>query len=367
MNTALHAAPEELSKFTVPVLKGMCRGKGLKVSGTKAELISRITGAGSGGGDLAASAAAAAESISEMVASFEEPQSNPTLPPATKKKKKKPPGSLLDDDDLFFDFNSGPPVDFSSLIEDREKKLIEDSARYRERKPRVPREGSDGRGRGEGRSVDLESLKLEFGPDGHDYERAEDDETDLDAMVPGGLAKVNELLSQRLVAKLARDFATADGIRDELRGYGVDAHDGSKSWRADGQRHAMDSGGVRRGGERAGGERDGRQQATGRGVYTRTEAREGGDDRHVDDDKVMELIEARTLAKVKGLAYTSLGWSFWRAERSLNFAHLIERASSIFLLVFLWCCTRALSAALEACEGLRPSRRAALPAQRHGC
>jgi len=46
--------------------------------------------------------------------------------------------------------------------------------------------------------------------------------------------QVNGLIAARLTAKLNRDFNTADAIRDELIGLGVEINDGRKEWRVDG-------------------------------------------------------------------------------------------------------------------------------------
>eukprot|EP00592_Proboscia_alata_P024944 CAMPEP_0194446346 /NCGR_PEP_ID=MMETSP0176-20130528/128384_1 /TAXON_ID=216777 /ORGANISM="Proboscia alata, Strain PI-D3" /LENGTH=861 /DNA_ID=CAMNT_0039273043 /DNA_START=156 /DNA_END=2741 /DNA_ORIENTATION=+ len=45
---------------------------------------------------------------------------------------------------------------------------------------------------------------------------------------------INELLAERLQAKMRRDFNTADGIQEELFDNGVFVHDAMKEWRADG-------------------------------------------------------------------------------------------------------------------------------------
>jgi len=71
----------------------------------------------------------------------------------------------------------------------------------------------------------------DFGPLGHDYERAADDDTPFDEAT---LAKINELLAQRLQAKLTRAFDEADGCMDELQAIGVFVNDKLRGWRADG-------------------------------------------------------------------------------------------------------------------------------------
>ena len=54
---------------------------------------------------------------------------------------------------------------------------------------------------------------------GHDYRRDDDGSAQVDER------RVNELLADRLAAKRARDFDTADRIRDELRNMNVQVFD----------------------------------------------------------------------------------------------------------------------------------------------
>ena len=70
-----------------------------------------------------------------------------------------------------------------------------------------------------------------FGPDGHDYTRAEDDSTELGE---DQLARINTLLKQRMEAKMARRFEEADGYHEELKSLNVFLNDKLKGWRADG-------------------------------------------------------------------------------------------------------------------------------------
>ena len=61
------------------------------------------------------------------------------------------------------------------------------------------------------------------------YRRAADDcERDVDE------AKVHSLLERRARAKAARDFTTADAMREELRAMGIDVFDKDKVWRVRG-------------------------------------------------------------------------------------------------------------------------------------
>ena len=44
--------------------------------------------------------------------------------------------------------------------------------------------------------------------------------------------KIHKMLAERLQAKFSRDFNTADRIRDELKGIGIEVYDKEKSWKA---------------------------------------------------------------------------------------------------------------------------------------
>lgn len=101
-----------------------------------------------------------------------------------------------------------------------------------------------GRGGGGGRGGFRDR---DFGPTGHDYDQvggaiSEDctyDETQID-----------ELLAERLQAKLKKDFNVADGIQDTLFNAGVFVMDSDKLWRADGERFGDGSMGAKPGRER---------------------------------------------------------------------------------------------------------------------
>ena len=67
-----------------------------------------------------------------------------------------------------------------------------------------------------------------FGPSGHDYERAYDN---VDVQMPDDtLVVVDELLASRLAAKMVRDFDKADALKDQLQGLGVSVQDKRKTW-----------------------------------------------------------------------------------------------------------------------------------------
>jgi len=60
----------------------------------------------------------------------------------------------------------------------------------------------------------------------HDYIRAAGDSSDVDVQI------IDNMLLERLRAKLKRDFEQADQLREELRLMGVRVDDGTKQWRA---------------------------------------------------------------------------------------------------------------------------------------
>ena len=86
----------------------------------------------------------------------------------------------------------------------------------------------DARPRTKSRARDLNEF-------GHDYSRADDDTT-AGATNNAQWEGINELLRDRLEAKLARDFDEADALLAQLYDqFGVTVNDGAKLWRADGQ------------------------------------------------------------------------------------------------------------------------------------
>lgn len=80
--------------------------------------------------------------------------------------------------------------------------------------------------RASGRSRDRD-----FGPNGHDYQLAEDAGPMVSSLAE---SEIHSLLAERLAAKMARDFRTADRLQAQLLDGGVVVDDGSKRWRADG-------------------------------------------------------------------------------------------------------------------------------------
>eukprot|EP01047_Picozoa_sp_COSAG01_P087838 COSAG01_NODE_20392_length_956_cov_1.645274_1_plen_267_part_10 len=72
-----------------------------------------------------------------------------------------------------------------------------------------------------------EQLHFErFGPTGHDYRRDDDGQTVVDEAV------VNQLLAQRLRAKMAREYDAADQAKQQLSELGVRVFDQAKTWSA---------------------------------------------------------------------------------------------------------------------------------------
>jgi len=108
-----------------------------------------------------------------------------------------------------------------------------------------------------------------FGPLGHDYTRAADDQTEL---TDEQTAEINELIRKRLEAKMSRSFEEADvHYKDLKEKFNVSIYDGrTKSWRADGGNWAPPG-------------------------YTRAE----GDVGEVDMGAVAKLIDARIESRRK--------------------------------------------------------------------
>ncbi len=73
--------------------------------------------------------------------------------------------------------------------------------------------------------------RQDFGPDGHDYHRSSDAGPNTSEFSD---PEINDLIAERLQAKLSRNFNKADDIQSQLLSNGVYVHDGRKEWRADG-------------------------------------------------------------------------------------------------------------------------------------
>ncbi|MGK3755613.1 MAG: hypothetical protein ACI8RD_007923 [Bacillariaceae sp.] len=73
--------------------------------------------------------------------------------------------------------------------------------------------------------------KQNFGPNGHDYKQTKESGPNTSGFSE---QEIHNMLAERLVAKLSRDFGTADSIQTDLVARGVFVHDGTKEWRFDG-------------------------------------------------------------------------------------------------------------------------------------
>ena len=87
------------------------------------------------------------------------------------------------------------------------------------------RRGSPHRGGGGRRS------KQDFGPNGHDYALSVDAGSNASGWSD---QEIHNMIAERLMAKLSRDFGTADAIQVDLVARGVFVHDGIKEYRTDG-------------------------------------------------------------------------------------------------------------------------------------
>ena len=272
---------DEFATLKVDELKALCKEKGLKVGGKKADLVLRLQEA-----STEASVIASVVGQSSVGGVAEVPA--PVQQTETAVAKKKKGGSLLTDDDLFSE-NSDAPV----------PQYVDPT-----RKPRAPRSFEGGGGGGSFSSSSSSSSSRggpvrDFGPLGHDYARMPEDAATGRSLSAEDEAKINALLGERLQAKLRRDFRTADDLQAQLRRlFTVEVHDGLKQWRADGESDFHGSGA--RGG--AGGGRsfdggDGGGGARNKYVYERAGPDCGG---VVDEAAVTALIDARGTAKIEG-------------------------------------------------------------------
>eukprot|EP00560_Eucampia_antarctica_P004549 CAMPEP_0197833634 /NCGR_PEP_ID=MMETSP1437-20131217/19648_1 /TAXON_ID=49252 ORGANISM="Eucampia antarctica, Strain CCMP1452" /NCGR_SAMPLE_ID=MMETSP1437 /ASSEMBLY_ACC=CAM_ASM_001096 /LENGTH=702 /DNA_ID=CAMNT_0043437809 /DNA_START=156 /DNA_END=2264 /DNA_ORIENTATION=+ len=94
------------------------------------------------------------------------------------------------------------------------------------------RGGRDGGGRG-GRGVGdrAQRKRSNFGPNGHDYELSPEAGPSVVTMSEG---EIHVKIAERLMAKMNRDFETADRVQLVLSEEGVYINDRTKAWRADG-------------------------------------------------------------------------------------------------------------------------------------
>ena len=92
--------------------------------------------------------------------------------------------------------------------------------------------GNAGRGGSPHRSGGgMRRPKQNFGVNGHDYKQTKESGPNTSGFSE---QEIHNMLAERLVAKLSRDFGTADSIQTDLVARGVFVHDGTKEWRFDG-------------------------------------------------------------------------------------------------------------------------------------
>jgi hypothetical protein len=146
------------------------------------------------------------------------------------------------------------------------------------------RGGGRGRGRGGGGS---RKPKEYLGPNGHDYELSSDSGPNNSKFDESA---IHALLAERLQAKFARDFHTADSIQMELIDGGVFVHDGMKEWRADGIPYGSFNGG-------GSGPKNARNIE--RQVYTKSKySSDVMIDNVVNNDLITKLVKERTKFKM---------------------------------------------------------------------
>lgn len=93
------------------------------------------------------------------------------------------------------------------------------------------RGGRGGRGGTPHRGGGGRRPRQDFGPNGHDYEQTRDSGPNASGWSDG---EIHGMIAERLMAKLSRDFGTADALQVDLVARGVFVHDGIKEWRSDG-------------------------------------------------------------------------------------------------------------------------------------
>jgi hypothetical protein len=147
------------------------------------------------------------------------------------------------DDDFYSDYD--PSKYESSNYNDDNNGSSNSSYGYDDRPVRRGRggagRGGQGRGRGRGGGGGGSRKPKEYlGPNGHDYQLSSDSGPNNSKFDESA---IHALLAERLQAKFARDFRTADSIQMELIDGGVFVHDGMKEWRADGVPYGSFNGG----------------------------------------------------------------------------------------------------------------------------
>jgi len=103
--------------------------------------------------------------------------------------------------------------------------------------------GREGGGRG-GRGIGdrAQRKRSNFGPNGHDYELSREAGPSVVTLPE---SEIHRQIAERLMAKMTRDFVTADRVQLSLSEEGVYIDDRTKTWRADGVRFIDPSEGRR--------------------------------------------------------------------------------------------------------------------------
>jgi len=153
-----------------------------------------------------------------------------------------------------------------------------------------------GRGRGEGRGRGgrgnersySRRPRQDFGPNGHDYDMTIDSGPNTSGFSE---QEINNMLAERLTAKLTRDFGTADAIQTDLVARGVFVHDGTKEYRFDGVPYgSFSSSGDRRGSP---GRIEGSQRSNNRNVAYMKSSFSADLDGGVKDELIDGLVQER--------------------------------------------------------------------------
>ena len=132
--------------------------------------------------------------------------------------------------------------------------------------------------------------RQDFGPNGHDYSLTADSGPNASGMSD---QEINQMISERLMAKLSRDFGTADAIQVDLVARGVFVHDGIKEYRTDGVAYGDFS--ERRGNPRGnpGPTRGSRNDAV---AYRKSSY--SGDAEGIEDEMIDKLVAERLNCKM---------------------------------------------------------------------
>lgn len=131
-------------------------------------------------------------------------------------------------------------ADYKVTVFDKDKIWVTGYRRGIESANRGGTRGRDGRGTIQRRSN--RDFRSDFGPNGHDYNLCSKAGSVSSAMSE---PEIHGKVAERLMAKMNRDFETADRVQLELAEEGVYINDKTKEWRADGVRFIDPSEGRR--------------------------------------------------------------------------------------------------------------------------